>query len=252
MKLIKKLAVVTGAASGLGQATAKRLANQEVSLALLDLDEAGLVRVADETGGVPFIGDVSNAEEMESVFNAIFATLGCVQICINCAGIAPATRILGRKGPMALDAFAKVIDINLIGTFNVMRLAAAHMQQAVADEEGERGVIINTASVAAFDGQRGQAAYSASKGAVAAMTLPIARDLMDNGIRVMAIAPGVMETPMMEGMNPKVQASLAAMVPFPKRLGKADEFAQLVQHIIENPYLNGTVVRLDAGLRMSA
>ena len=196
--------------------------------------------------------DVSDDLSVKTAVEAIAAEFGAIHVCVNCAGIAPAARMVGRNGPMPLADFQRVIQINLIGTFNVMRYAAAQMiQQDPLNADGERGVIINTASIAAEEGQIGQVAYSASKGGVAAMTLPVARELGQFGVRVMTIAPGAIDTPMMAQMPTEVRAHLSAAVPFPETPGAVDEFAQLVQHIIENSYLNGSVIRLDGAMRMS-
>ena len=198
------------------------------------------------------VADISQSEAAQAAVDATVAQFGGVNGLINCAGIVRGEKILGKKGPHALDSFSQVINVNLIGSFNMLRLAAAAMAETPADAEGERGVIINTASVAAFDGQIGQAAYAASKGAIASLTLPAARELARYGVRVMTIAPGIFETPMMAGMTPEVRESLAAGVPFPARLGKPAEYASLVRHIIENSMLNGEVIRLDGALRMAA
>lgn len=195
--------------------------------------------------------DVTSTEQVAQAIEVARSRFGGVQGLVNCAGIAPGQKIVGREGPHDLDLFSKTVSINLIGTFNTMRLAAASMSEGEADAEGERGVIVNTASVAAFDGQIGQAAYAASKGGVVSLTLPAARELARSGIRVMAIAPGIFETPMMAGLPQEVQESLGAKVPFPSRLGKASEFADLVATIFNNPMLNGEVIRLDGALRMS-
>ena len=219
---------------------------------ILDNNEDELERCAEVEGVVTFHCDVTNTDQVEDVFEAISKEYSIIDVNVNCAGIAPAARMLGRDGPQPLADFEKVIDINLTGTYNVMRIVSSYMQENDADGlDGERGVIINTASVAAFEGQIGQAAYSASKGGVAAMTLPIAREMARWGVRVMTIAPGVIETPMMAEMPEKVQKSLASAVPFPPRLGRASEYAKLVEHIIQNGYLNGSVIRLDGALRMS-
>lgn len=231
--------VISGGGSGLGEATARRLAEQGASITVLDINLDQAIRVAEDIGGQSMQCDVSAEKSVE----AVFSKLDKLDVCINCAGICPAARILGRDGPMPLQQFKDVIDVNLIGTFNVMRMAASNMIDG--------GVIINTASIAAFDGQMGQAAYSASKGGIAAMTLPAARELAQHQIRVMTIAPGVFSTPMVTGMPQAVQDRLAKTVPYPSRLGHPEEFAMLVQHIIENPMLNGEVIRLDGALRMA-
>lgn len=253
MELKNKIALITGGASGMGAATAKWLTEQGMRVAILDRELALAATVAKEIGGISLQADVSDGESVKKAVNAMAAELGAVHVCVNCAGIAPAGRIVGRQGPMPLEDFQRVIQINLVGTFNVMRCAAAQMiQQNPVNAEGERGVLINTASIAAEEGQIGQAAYSASKGGVAAMTLPAAREFSQFGIRVMTIAPGVMATPMMAQMPAEVTQSLTAAVPFPKRLGHAEEYAKLVQQIIENLYLNGSVIRLDGAMRMGS
>lgn len=248
-KLTNLAAIVTGGGSGMGAETARYLAKAGAKVAVLDINFQNAQSVAKEIGGLAVQCDVSNAQSAETAIDQAQAEHGIARICVNCAGIALAKRIVGREGVMPLDDFRKVIDVNLIGTFNIMRLAAAAMSQAEPIED-ERGVIINTASIAAYEGQIGQAAYSASKGGVVGMTLPAARELSQFGIRVMTIAPGIMETPMMKGMPQNVQDSLAAMIPFPKRLGLASEYAKLALHIIENSYLNGEVIRLDGAIRM--
>ncbi|KTR83631.1 3-hydroxy-2-methylbutyryl-CoA dehydrogenase [Novosphingobium barchaimii] len=251
MKIAGQAAIVTGAASGLGRATAQRLAAGGAKVAIFDLnDEAGRA-VAAEIGGhyarVDVVDDASVAAGLDQAEQAH----GVARILVNCAGVAPAIKTVGKgNAPHALDAFSRTIAINLIGTFNVIAKFAA--QTATLDEEeGERGVIINTASAAAFDGQIGQAAYSASKGGVVGMTLPIARDLAQHKIRVMTIAPGLFLTPMMEGFPQAVQDALGAQVPHPSRLGRPDEYAQLVEAIVTNPMLNGEVIRLDGAIRMA-
>lgn len=250
MKALTALAaIVTGGGSGMGAETARYLAKAGAKVAILDINIQGAQNVAKEIGGLAVQCDVSNAQNAKAAFDQAQVEHGIARICVNCAGIAPAKRIVGREGAMLLDDFRKVIDVNLIGTFNIMRLAAAAMSQ-IDPIDDERGVIINTASIAAYEGQIGQAAYSASKGGVVSMTLPAARELSQFGIRVMTIAPGIMETPMMKAMSQEVQDNLAAMIPFPKRLGLASEYAKLALHIIENSYLNGEVIRLDGAIRM--
>lgn len=251
MKIQNTAAIVTGGGSGMGAETARHLAKLGAKVALLDVNLENAEQVAKEINGIAIACDVSNADSAAAAVEKAKAAHGTARICVNCAGIAPGKRVVGREGPMPLDDFRKVIEINLIGTFNIIRLVAASMSQSEAvNEDGERGVIINTASVAAFEGQIGQAGYSASKGGIVGMTLPIARELAQFGIRVMTIAPGIMETPMLRGMTPEIQASLSAQIPFPKRLGKASEYAQLAIQIIENIMLNGSVIRLDGAIRM--
>lgn len=246
------LAVVTGAASGLGAATVKALLASGAKVLALDKPfsmEAGFGQVDD----CEFVYlDVRDEGAVMAALDASVARFGPLRIAVNCAGICPAKRILGKEGPMPMAHFEQVLSVNVMGTFNVMRLAAAKMQQAeVLPESGERGVIINTASIAATEGQIGQAAYSASKAAVEGLCLPAARELAAWGIRVNTIAPGVMQTAMVAAMSVEVQAQLAASIPFPKRLGQASEFANLVLHIIQNAYINGTTIRLDGALRLS-
>lgn len=251
MENLKNIPVmVTGGASGMGAATAKLLSEKGAKVALLDMNLAAAEKVAQEINGLAITCNVADAESVTQTMQSINATYGAPRVCINCAGIAPAKRIVGREGAMPLDDFAKVITVNLIGTFNVMRIFAANLSTIEPLTSGERGVIINTASIAAFEGQIGQAAYSASKAGIVGLTLPAARDLAKFGIRVMTIAPGIMATPMMAAMPQEVQDSLAAMMPFPQRLGQASEFAKLALHIIENEYLNGETIRLDAAIRM--
>jgi NAD(P)-dependent dehydrogenase (short-subunit alcohol dehydrogenase family) len=245
--------LITGAASGLGAACAARFHAAGAYIVLADLNEAAGSALAAQLGErVAFVRmDVTSSADVEAAL-AQAATLGPLRGVIHCAGILGAAKVLGRGGPHDLDLFARIVQVNLIGTFNVVRLAAAVMSRSEPlAPDGERGVIVNTASVAAFDGQIGQAAYAASKGGVASMTLPLARDLGEHGIRVVAIAPGVFDTAMMGAAPEPLRASLAAQIPFPRRLGHADEFAALAQHVVENPMLNGAVLRLDGGLRMA-
>ena len=245
-------AVVTGAASGLGEATARALAAGGAIVAILDRNEEGAKAVADDLGAVGIGCDVANSASMEAAIQAAADAHGPARILVNCAGIGPAARVVGRDGPMDLQKFAQVININLIGTFNTLRLVAAAMEDLDALETGERGIIINTASVAAFEGQIGQAAYSASKGGVHAMTIPVARELARFGIRVLTIAPGIMGTPMLFALPNEVQESLGKTVPFPARLGSAEEYAKLVLHMCNNVYMNGETVRLDGAIRLAA
>lgn len=243
-------ALVTGGGSGLGAGTARALAAAGAKVAVLDVNIEGAQRVAQETGGIAIKCDVTSADGGEKALAEARAKHGPARILINCAGVAPAARIVGKDGPLKLDDFSRVIAINLIGTFNMMRLAAADMAKLEALADGERGVIISTASVAAFEGQIGQAAYAASKGGVAALTLPAAREFARSGIRVMAIAPGLFGTPMLLAMPQAVQDSLASQVPFPPRFGTPEEYAKLVLHIIDNVMLNGETIRLDGAIRM--
>ncbi|SRR5579885_2405206 len=251
MRIAGHAALVTGGGSGLGAATARALAEAGARVAILDINEAAAKSVAAELGGMAARCDVADAASAEAAVAAARAALGPARILVNCAGIGVAQRIVGRDGPMPLADFKRVIDINLVGTFNLMRLAAADMAALDPLEDGERGVILLTASVAAFEGQIGQAAYAASKGGVVALTLPAAREFARAGIRVNAIAPGVFETPMMAGLPKEAQASLGASVPFPARLGRPEEYARLALDIIGNPMLNGTTIRLDGALRMA-
>jgi NAD(P)-dependent dehydrogenase (short-subunit alcohol dehydrogenase family) len=252
MDINRLAAVVTGAASGLGEATARALAAGGAKVAILDRNEEGAKAVADDLGAVGIGCDVAHSASMEAAFQAAADAHGPARIVVNCAGIGPAARVVGRDGPMDLQKFAQVININLIGTFNTLRLAAAAMEDLDALETGERGIIINTASVAAFEGQIGQAAYSASKGGVHAMTIPVARELARFGIRVLTIAPGIMGTPMLFALPNEVQESLGKTVPFPARLGSAEEYAKLVLHMCNNVYMNGETVRLDGAIRLAA
>jgi len=246
--------IITGSGSGLGAATARLLVAAGGKVLLADVDSAsGEVLAAELGSNARFsLTDVTDAAGAEAAVAACRAGFGAVHGLINCAGVAPSERVVGRAGPHKLESFARTVQINLVGTFNMLRLAAAAMAQSEPDADGERGVIVNTASIAAFDGQIGQAGYAASKGGVVAMTLPIARELARSGIRVVTIAPGVFETPMMAAMSSEVQEALGKSVPFPPRLGRPNEFAQLVGHIIENAYLNGEVIRLDGAIRMAA
>lgn len=250
MRIDGAAALVTGGASGLGAAAARRLAGQGARVAVLDLNAGGAEAVGRELGGVGLGCDVASPEAVAAALDQAAEAVGAPRIVVNCAGIGPAARIVGRNGPMPLAEFSRVIEINLIGTFNVMRLAAAAMAGLEPQETGERGVVVNTASVAAFEGQIGQAAYAASKGGVAALTLPAAREFARSGIRVVTIAPGILETPMFDGVPDAVREGLRAITQFPPRLGAPDEYAQLVQHIAENPLLNGETVRLDGAVRL--
>jgi len=246
--------LITGGASGLGAATARRLAIAGGNVAICDIGAEQGRKLAAELGQRAsfLVTDITDESQVAKAVAAARERFGALHGAVNCAGIAPGERVLGKSGPHRLDTFRRAVEINLVGTFNVLRLAAQAMEGNAPDAEGERGVIINTASIAAFDGQVGQAAYSASKAGVAGLTLPAARELARFGIRVMTIAPGIFETPMVAAFTPELRQALAAQIPFPPRLGKPDEFAALVEHIIVNPMLNGEVIRLDGALRMSA
>jgi NAD(P)-dependent dehydrogenase (short-subunit alcohol dehydrogenase family) len=243
-------AIVTGGASGLGAATARALAAAGAQAAIFDVTEAEGQALAGEIGGLFVACNVADGESAERAVAAAKTAHGAARILVTCAGIAPAGKIVGRAGPMTLDAFRRVIDVNLNGSFNVMRLVAADLQKLPPLDDGERGVVIFTASIAAFDGQIGQPAYSASKAGIVGLTLPAAREFATFGIRVCAIAPGLFATPLMSGMPQALQDSLGASVPFPPRLGRPEEFAKLVLHIIDNSMLNGEVIRLDGAMRM--
>lgn len=253
MDIKDRVFLVTGAGSGLGAAVARMVVDQGGKVVLLDVNTAAGDAVAQDLGeAARFITtDVTSATEAEAAIDTALDHFGRIDGLVNCAGVAPGEKIVGREGPHRLDTFARAVSINLIGTFNMLRLAADAMSRQEAGPGGERGVIVNTASIAAFDGQIGQAAYAASKGGVAALTLPAARELSRFGIRVVTIAPGIFETPMMKGLPQEVQDSLGAGVPFPPRLGQPAEYAALVRHIVENQMLNGEVIRLDGALRMA-
>ena len=253
MQIKDNVFVVTGGGSGLGAASARMLVKQGGKVVLADVNAVGGESLVAELGDhARFVNaDVTDELSASKVFE-VAAQMGTVRGLINCAGVAPAEKVVGREGPHKLESFSRTIGINLIGSFNMIRLAAAMMSESQLTESGERGVLISTASVAAYDGQLGQAAYAASKGGIVSMTLPIARELSRYGIRVMAIAPGIMETPMLLGMPQEVQDALGKTVPFPARMGKPAEFAALVQHILSNEYLNGEVIRLDGSIRMAA
>jgi 3-hydroxyacyl-CoA dehydrogenase / 3-hydroxy-2-methylbutyryl-CoA dehydrogenase len=245
--------LVTGGASGLGEATVRNIVKNGGKAAILDLSEERGASLAKELGenAVFYKTNVTSEEDVQNAIHSAIAQFGSINTVVNCAGIAVAEKTVGRNQPHSFDHFKKVIEINLIGTFNVIRLAAAQMVNNQPNQEGERGVIINTASVAAFDGQIGQAAYSASKGGVVGMTLPIARDLAKSGIRVMTIAPGLIETPLFGSLSEQAKTALESQVPFPSRLGRPSEYAQLTQSIIENVMLNGETIRLDGAIRMA-
>ena len=246
--------LVTGGASGLGAATARMAVEGGSHVVIADLDETRGKALAGELGDAArFVRtDVTDEASAEAAVAAAVNAFGAVHVLVNCAGIVHGEKVVGKEGAHSLASFARTVNINLVGTFNLIRLAAQAMAKNASNEAGERGVIVNTASVAAFDGQIGQAAYSASKAGVVGMTLPIARELARSGIRVMTIAPGLFETPMMASLTPEVQEALGKMVPFPPRLGKPAEFASLVREIVANPMLNGEVIRLDGAIRMAA
>ncbi|NVK24410.1 MAG: 3-hydroxyacyl-CoA dehydrogenase [Gammaproteobacteria bacterium] len=254
MKLNNKIAIVTGGASGLGRATCEQLVNKSVRVAILDVNEEAAIQTVKELGenNAIFIKvDVTSDTSVESAFKEVIAKYGQIDICVNCAGIAPAAKVLDRENnAMPLDKFSSVIGVNLIGSFNVARVAAQYMSSNAPDENNERGVIINTASIAGYEGQMGQSAYAASKGGIIAMSLPMARDLAKTGIRVNAIAPGIMGTPLLLGMPEHVQESLVENIQFPKRMGYPSEFGDLVVHISQNAYINGEAIRLDGAMRM--
>jgi len=250
MRVSGQTAIVTGGGSGLGAATARALAAAGAKVAVLDIHAENARKVAAEIAGYAVTCDVADAQSGEAAVAAARAAQGAARILVNCAGIGTAARIVGRDGPMPLDAFKRVIEVNLIGTFNMMRLAAAGMQTLEPLEEGERGIVISTASVAAYEGQIGQAAYAASKGGIVALTLPAAREFARFGIRVNTIAPGLFLTPLMDILPPDIQQSLGASVPFPARLGRPEEYARLALDIIGNPMLNGETIRLDGALRL--
>lgn len=246
------VALVTGGASGLGEATVMELAKNGAKVAIVDMDSAKGEKLAGKIGAkAVFVNaDIVSDADIRQTLRKIIDTFGKINVAVNCAGIATPGKILGKKGPLPLESFNKVLQVNLVGTLNVIRLAVEQMINNAPNGEGEKGVIINTASIAAFDGQIGQAAYCASKGGIVSMTLPIARECADYGIRVVTIAPGLFETPLMAGLPPAVKEEMVSTIPFPRRLGKPAEFAALVAHIIENTMLNGCCIRLDAALRM--
>jgi len=250
MEIKGQAAIVTGGASGLGAACARALAAAGAKVAVFDVNAKAAAEVAIDINGIAIACDVTDSASTEKALAKAAADHGVARILINCAGVGPAKRIVGRDGPMPLADFERVIAINLIGTFNAMRLAAAAMQSLTPLEDGERGVIVCAASVAAYEGQIGQAAYAASKGGVVGLVLPAAREFAQFGIRVNAVAPGIFSTPMLHALPEAAQQSLAAAVPFPKLLGQPPQFAALVRHMIENRYLNGEVIRLDGALRM--
>ena len=252
MRIAGNTFVVTGGGSGLGAATVERLAGAGANVLVADITQPADTPTSPVGSRTRFVAtDVTDGGAMQDAIDAARDTFGALHGLVNCAGVGPPMKVLGRKGIHPLEDFAKVVEINLVGTFNAIRLAAAAMVDTAPSDGGERGVIVNTASVAAFDGQIGQAAYAASKGGVVAMTLPIARELAQHGIRVMTIAPGTFDTPMLAGLPEKARESLGAQVPFPARLGRPEEYAALVEHIVTNEMLNGEVIRLDGAIRMA-
>jgi len=252
MQIEKQTFLVTGGGSGLGAATAKMIAANGGNVMIADVSDAGAKFAAELGARAAFQKtDVTDEASMQAAVDVCVAKFGSIQGLVNCAGVAPGERVVGRNGPHALASFDRAVKINLVGTFNAIRLAAAKMSVQAPNEDGERGVIINTSSVASMDGQIGQAAYAASKAGVNGMTLPIARELAKFGIRVVTIAPGIFDTPMLQGMSEEIRASLGAQIPFPSRLGKPEEYAALARHIIENAVLNGEVIRLDGAIRMA-
>ncbi len=251
MDINGQVAVVTGGASGLGEATARAFAQRGAKVAIADRDMARAESVAREIGGRAFQVDVSDAASAEAFFAGLEKQMGAARVLVNCAGIAIAKRMVGRDGPMALEEFTQIINVNLNGSFNMMRLAAHTMTKLEPLADNERGVMISTASVAAYEGQIGQSAYSASKGGIVALTVPLARELAQFGVRVLAIAPGLFKTPLLGALPQEAQDSLASAIPYPRRLGSPGEYAALACHMVENSYLNGEVVRLDGALRMA-
>ncbi|MGE0724164.1 MAG: SDR family NAD(P)-dependent oxidoreductase [Alphaproteobacteria bacterium] len=250
MEIKGTAAIVTGGGSGLGAATARMLAAAGARVAVVDVNEKAAEAVAKEIGGLALVADVASSDAGAAAVATAKERHGAARILVNCAGVGPAQRIVGREGPMPLADFRRVIEINLIGSFNMMRLAAVDMQGLEANADGERGAIVSTASVAAYEGQIGQAAYSASKGGIVALTMPAAREFARAGIRVNVIAPGLFATPLLLGMPQNVQDSLAQSVPFPSRFGRPEEYARLVRDIVENPMINGECIRLDGAIRM--
>jgi 3-hydroxyacyl-CoA dehydrogenase/3-hydroxy-2-methylbutyryl-CoA dehydrogenase len=254
MQIAGSVALITGGASGLGEACARNLVELGANVAILDFSEERGREIASQLGESAIFckTDVSDENEVQAAVDAAMESFGAIHVAINCAGVATPAKVLSKKGPMSIEGFMNVVRVNLIGTVNVIRLAAEKMVQNAGNEDGEKGVVINTASVAAVEGQVGQAAYASSKAAVAGLTLPVAREFADYGLRVVTIAPGLFNTPMGAAIPEKVRDGLIGMIPFPHRFGKPVEFAMLVKQIIENPYLNGMTIRLDAGIRMGA
>jgi 3-hydroxyacyl-CoA dehydrogenase/3-hydroxy-2-methylbutyryl-CoA dehydrogenase len=254
MELNDKVVVVTGGASGLGLACGHFLLQSGAKIAVMDVDDAKGEQLVEELGKQVIYchADVTSEKSVQEAVDKTIEAFGSIHVAINCAGVGTPAKVLGKKGPIKLDVFNRVVQINLVGTLNVIRLTAARMVENIPNADGEKGVVINTASGAAFEGQIGQAAYSASKAGVVGMTLPIAREFADYGIRVVTVAPGLFRTPMLEGLPEKVQTALGKMVPFPKRLGEPWEFARLARDIVENPMMNGETIRLDGAIRLAA
>ena len=254
METSEKVVVVTGGASGLGLACVEMFLKEGAKICVMDVDDGKGRQLTDELGNnvIYCHADVTSEKSVQAAVDKTIEAFGSIHVVINCAGVGNPAKVLGKKGPMNLEHFTRVVQINLTGTINVIRLTAARMVENIPNADGEKGVVINTASAAAFDGQIGQAAYSASKAGVVGMTLPIAREFAEYGIRVATIAPGLFKTPMLEALPEKVQTALGQMVPFPKRLGEPWEFARLTRDIVENPMLNGETIRLDGAIRMAA
>ncbi|BBO69829.1 3-hydroxy-2-methylbutyryl-CoA dehydrogenase [Desulfosarcina alkanivorans] len=254
MKIRDHVAIITGGASGLGEACVRGFVDEGAKVAILDFDENRGRQIASDLGAATMFckADVTDENHVATAINQALERFGGIHFAVNCAGVVIPAKVLSKGNPMSISSFSKVVNINLMGTMNIIRLAAEKMVFNAPNDDGEKGVVINTASVAAFEGQIGQAAYAASKAGVVGMTLPIAREFADYGIRVMTIAPGLFETPMLAGLPEKAKTALIKMVPFPKRLGKSSEFAQLAMHIIDNPQLNGETIRLDSAIRMAA
>ncbi|MFP4476935.1 MAG: SDR family NAD(P)-dependent oxidoreductase [Desulfatibacillaceae bacterium] len=254
MELKEKVAVITGGASGLGEATANEILANGGKVGILDVDEDRGKAFEEKSGGnaIFMLTDVTDEESVQKAMDAVVQKFGAIHVAVNCAGIATPGKVVGKKGPLPLATFNKVVQINLVGTFLVMQRALEKMMENEPNEDGERGVVINTASVAAFEGQIGQAAYASSKAGVMGMTLPCAREFAQVGVRVLCIAPGIFWTPMMAGLPEKAQEALSQMMPFPKRMGQPAEYAKLVRSLVENAYINGETIRLDAAIRMAA
>lgn len=254
MQVSNSVAVVSGGASGLGEASVRHLVANGAKAAILDLDEKRGNSLVEELGNATrfFKTDVTDGQSVQNAVDGTLEAFGAIHVAINCAGVVAPMKVIGKNGPMPIEQFNQVIQINLIGTMNVIRLAAEKMFANEPNKDGEKGVVINTASVAAYEGQIGQAAYASSKAAVVGLTLPVAREFANYGIRVVSIAPGLFETPMLAGLPEKARVALSQMMPFPKRLGYPEEYAMLVEQILANPMLNGETIRLDAALRMSA